>query len=185
MPFKSLLIASFFFVVTSGMPVSAFADSTPLVPVSALQVGKYTSQGGFVSKVSVEQWAESYVMKGRMTYGGDVLKFDVMLAKDVSTGNPNVFSGSGTMYQGWDTGEVCTYRIRIEVYAYADRLFIRHYAPGQLYTTWSASGGCPPPAAESSWGQNPNPFFLVSPIPPKPTAPPVAFPLPVQPPKPR
>lgn len=153
------LIISFFVVVFLLAP-AAFAADPPLVSVSTLQTGKYKARNSFVSGVSIQQWADSYLMKGVMNYAADAYPFDVLLNQDVSSGKQNLFSGEGTMSQGWTTGEVCTYRISIEVHAYSDRLFIRHYAPGEVYTTWSGSG-CPPQAAQSTWGLDKAPFFLI------------------------
>ncbi len=151
------------------LPLVAVANPEASVPSKFksrpyLESGYYGgSDGGYLSGVRLKKWAEDDVMTGTVSYGGYRHRFEVTLRHDEG----NRFVGQGEITQRWEGGWSCPYRMKVELFSYQDEqnggsmIYVRHYTPNRLYTTWDIYGkGCPPVTSGYAWKRDPNPYYL-------------------------
>jgi len=164
--FRILTIALTFYLPFAVADDGFVLDDSKYYAVNHLKEGRYYTDYGYLVNPSITQWADEYVMDGLIGYGNQKYRFQANLSQFTKTGKVNLFKGDGLIEQVWTSGHVCTYRMKVEVLSFEDgngtpTLFLKHFSPESLYTTWNVIQlGCPPAAAASSWRVSKDPYIL-------------------------
>lgn len=144
---------------------SALPDG--LTPSHGIEEGDFfIPNGSSLYSLEVSEWGGGYLLTGLVSYGSNRLKYEVMVSRSSEGELSNFFTGNGTIFQRWESGVICTYRLRLEIYSYTNEelqnlLYVKLNAPSSVHTLWPIQqSGCPPVAGAYTWYYDKNPYTL-------------------------
>ncbi len=138
---KSLVfLATFLVHVPMALAFAEQAERPELgAPVTTLTEGKYESKDGyFYKKIEITKWADRYLLSGEVVYGDLRHSTDFEITEIAG----NKFTGTGRLLARYDSGESCVYPLEIEIFAYAEGLYIVTTQPAEIPRTKAVGRPC-------------------------------------------